>query len=66
MGEAISARAVSPAPLRIGGVEVEPGSRRTASVRALQLADGSWVEFPMVERCLDSYDLPPAEAALGA
>lgn len=44
----MSARAAPTAPLRIGGIEVEPGSRRAGFVRALQLADGSWVEFPLI------------------
>lgn len=45
----MSARAAPPAgPLRIGPIVAEPGSRHTGSLRAIQLADGSWVEFPLM------------------
>lgn len=38
----------SPIPLRIGDIEAEPGSRHTGFIRAIQLADGSWVDFPLI------------------
>jgi predicted deacylase len=35
-------------PLQIGDVEAAPGTRQTGYVRAIELADGSWVAFPLI------------------
>ena len=38
----------APVPLRIGDVEAAPGTRRTGFVRAIELADGTPVRFPLL------------------